>query len=102
GPGFAPSFNTTTTSGPSTLTVFATQLDNFGNPLGTQPLAGGLSVNASLASDNTTVATVTTPATITGGSDNATAQFTPKSVGTAKIRVATPTGLTPAPVSFLM
>jgi hypothetical protein len=102
GPANAPSFTTTTTSGPSTLTVFVIPLNNDGSPTGDiGQLAGGLSVNASLTNDNSTVASVTTPVTIMGGNMSGTAQFTPLSSGTAHITVATPPGWTLAPAPFL-
>jgi hypothetical protein len=103
GPANAPSFTTTTTSGPSTLTVFVIPLNNDGSPTGDiGQLAGGSPLSVSLTNDSPTVASVTTPVTITGGNMSGTAQFTPSSSGTAHITAVTPPGWTPSPASLLM
>ena len=51
-----------------------------------------MSLTVSLTNSNPSVGTVPTSVTITGGSDNATAPFTPVSVGETTISVLRPAG----------
>ena len=91
-----PSFNTTTTSGPTTIAVYPSTLNpgtltvqNFG--LGVSPAAGTVSVN--VVSSDTTVATVgNNPLAFTPGTTQLNTSFVPVASGTATLTIQTPTG----------
>jgi hypothetical protein len=70
-----------------------------GSPI-PQALAGGLTLTANLSSSNTAVGTVPTSASITGGSDTGTVQFTAKAAGSTTLSVAQPAGYTSPGQSF--
>ncbi len=83
--------------GATPVTVYTTQLDpnNANADTGNyQQLAGGLSVTVNLTSTNTSTGTVPTSVTIQGGSNSATANFTPLAAGSTSINAGTPAGYT--------
>ncbi len=85
--------------GATPVTVYMTQLDpnNANDDTGNyQLLAGGLSVTVNLTSTNTSTGTVPASVTIQGGSNSATANFTPLAPGQTNINVSTPAGYTTA------
>jgi PKD domain len=87
-----PFFFTTVASGAAPFTVSMAQL-NPDNSFGTvQQVAGGKSVTVSLNNTSATVGSIASPVTIAGGSDSATANFTPISSGSTTISVVRPTG----------
>lgn len=93
--GFGFALLTTIADGPRSLSVFTALLDRSTNSvIGTQPLAGGLSVSVLLNSGSPNVGTVTSPVSISGGSETGTAIFTPVSPGQTAISVFTPAGFT--------
>jgi hypothetical protein len=57
-----------------------------------QALAGGQSLQVNLTSSNPAVGTIASPVTITGGSDNVNATFTPLAVGETTITAVPPAG----------
>jgi len=93
-------FFTTTLSPPTDINVFTALLDSSGNPVTSQDVAGGTTINVNVTSSPTSVGTITTsPVTFTGGpgSAQATTQFQPVGVGTATITAIAPAGFaTPA------
>jgi hypothetical protein len=74
------------------------RLDASGNYLETQALAGGLTVNVTVTSSNTTVGTITgSPAQITGSNNSAIVDFQPLTAGQSILTAVTPAGFsTPA------
>jgi hypothetical protein len=86
-----------TTTG--TILVNMAQLNPANNKVQTlQSLRGGLSLNVTLTSANTSIATVTSPVTITGGSDPSSVS-TPvqrKAIGQTTLSVTQPSGYTAA------
>jgi hypothetical protein len=84
-------FSTTVAAGNVPLTV-STALLSSGSVVGTQPLAGGLTLAVSLGNTNAAAGTVTSPVTIAGGSDNAISQFRPVAIGSTTISVIQPAG----------
>ena len=85
---------TTLNGGSQPITASTALLDSSTAFVATQPLAAGLSLSVSMSSDTTSVGTVPATATITGGSSDATVQFTPASVGNTVLRVTQPAGYT--------
>jgi hypothetical protein len=81
-----------------TLLVNMAQLNSADNKVNTlQMLRGGLSLNVTLTSANTSIATVTSPVTITGGDpDGVSTNVQRKAVGQTTINVAQPAGFTAA------
>jgi Putative Ig domain/PKD domain len=89
------------TGGNAPITINTAVLDQNGNFVQTQPLAGGgASLSITVNNQNTSVGTLSAPLTITGGSDTVVGQFTPKSVGQTTLTVATPSGFTPPPTAY--
>jgi hypothetical protein len=87
--------NVTATAGSTPAVIVQTvQLDSSGNVVGTQPLAGGLTLTANLSSSNTAVGTIPATVSISGGSDTGTVQFTAKAAGVSSLAVAQPPGYT--------
>jgi hypothetical protein len=94
---FGQFFSLALSGGAQPFTVYTTQLDpnNANADTGNyQQLAGGLSVTVNLTSGNTSIGTVPTSVTIQGGSNSATANFTPLAAGQTSITVSTPAGYT--------
>jgi hypothetical protein len=97
---FSSALSTTTTSGPSTLTVYLIVLNpgtltysTSGNPLG--PQAPGGAVPVAVTSTNTSVGTITgSPASISAGGTYYTQgiSFVPATAGTTNLDLATPLG----------
>ena len=85
--------------GSQPVSIQTVQLDSSGSVVGTQPLAGGLTLTANLSSSNPTVGTLPTTASISGGSDTGTVQFTAKAAGLTSLAVAQPSGYT-APTQY--
>jgi hypothetical protein len=81
------------------VSIQTVQLDASGNVVGTQPLAGGLTLTANLSSSNSGVGTIPATASIAGGSDTGTVQFTAKAAGTTTLSVSQPSGYT-APTQY--
>ena len=83
--------------GTTPVTVYTALLDPFSyNLVAPQQLAGGLSVTVSLSDSNSSVGSITSPVTITGGTDHSTALFTPQAIGQTTISVSrTPIFVTP-------
>jgi hypothetical protein len=92
-----PSFNTTTLSATSTITVVTEVLGSGNVPVGPQSVAGGLTVTSTITSSPTSVGTITnSPVSIAGGSGSTTTQFQPNASsstgGTATISASVPPG----------
>ena len=87
-------FSTTVAAGSQPVTVSTALLDASGTFVSTQPLAAGLSLSVPLTSETPSAGTLPASATITGGSSDATVQFTPVSVGNSVLRVTPPVGYT--------
>jgi hypothetical protein len=85
--------NVTAAAGTTQPVVVQTvQLDPSGNVLGTQPLAGGAALTVNLSSSDTAVGTIPATASIAGGSDTGTVNFTAKASGMTTLSVAQPSG----------
>lgn len=82
---------TTTGAAPTELTVYTSLLDDAMHYLQPQPVAGGQSITAKLASSDPKVG-ILTPETVTipGGSASATVKFRPLSTGQAYISIEGP------------
>ena len=87
-------FSTTVAGGSQPVTVSTAVLDVSSTFVSTQPLAAGLSLVVPVSSDNPSAGTLPPTATITGGSSDATVQFTPVAVGNSVLRVTQPAGYT--------
>ncbi|MDQ6705372.1 MAG: hypothetical protein M3Z85_05340, partial [Acidobacteriota bacterium] len=98
--GFGRPISTTVSSGPAALGVSTAVLDINGNYIATQPLAGGLTLTASLTSSAPAVGIIPAQVTIAGGSDTAPAQFTPKGTGSTTLSVQTPAGYQAAAAAY--
>jgi hypothetical protein len=89
----------TVPGGAATVLVNMAQLNPGDNKFSSiQMLRGGLSLNVTLTSGNTAVATIPSPVTITGGNNpgGVATTLTRKSVGTTTITVTQPAGYTAA------
>ena len=103
-PGLGTSFNTTTTSANTTLTINAAQLDSSFNYVALGQLRGGVTVNVPVTSGTPATGTITTsPVTFTGGSAaTVTTAFHPVAAGTSLLSAGAPAGFsTPAQDSSL-
>jgi hypothetical protein len=80
--------------GPQPVTVSTALLDSGNAFIATQPLAGGQTVSVSITNSNPGIGTVSSPVTITGGSDGNTGTFTPLAVGETVLGAVTPAGYT--------
>jgi hypothetical protein len=79
------------------LVAWMVQLDPAtlrGADITVQPLRAGLSVTVDMKISNTAVGKVSSPVTITGGSDHAVTEFKPLRTGTTVISAITPPGFT--------
>ncbi len=94
GPQGVPGSGFTTTQGqPSNLTISTGFLDNFGNFIAEQNVAGGNNVNVNVLSSDTNVGTVNpTMVTIPAASSEATSTFTAVSAGSTNLTVDVPQG----------
>lgn len=90
------SFNTTTTSADSTLSLVAAQLDPATLTVAqVQNVRTGVSVSVTVSSSNTAVGTiVTSPVVFNGDTNSVTTTFHPLAVGTTSLLIATPAGFT--------
>jgi hypothetical protein len=82
---------------PMALVAWMVQLDPAtlrGADITVQPLRAGLSVTVDMKMSNTAVGKVSSPVTITGGSDHAVTEFKPLRTGTTVISAITPPGFT--------
>jgi len=86
-------FSTTVAAGPSPFFLSTAQLDASGNPTGTQPLRGGLSLSVNLGNSNPGAGTISSPVTIPGGTDTVTSNFTPVAPGNTTITVQQPANI---------
>lgn len=100
GPNFGFPITTHVGSAPTNLAVQTAALNPDGTFIATQPLAAGQSLQVMLTTNPQGVGTVTSPVTISGGTDTATAQFTPTANGSTTVSVLTPAGYTPAPTTY--
>lgn len=85
--------------------VYLVQLDpktHRGADITVQALRPGLSVTVDLKSSDSTVGSIASPVTITGGSSKAVAPFSPLHEGETMVSVVTPEGFTPAYNSTLL
>jgi len=92
--GFGSPLTTTVAQGNQPVTVSTAVLDGSNNPIQTQQLAGGKSVSVVLNNSDSSVGTVTSPVTITGGNDSVNTPFHPVHTGSTVITVTQPTGFT--------
>jgi len=90
-----PTFATGTVGSSTSVSLFPALLDSANTPTGTsQLLAGPLSTNVSVNSDNPTVATVPTSITFQAGTNNFPLPITYGTAGRAIISLTEPTGFT--------
>jgi len=87
---FGSSLLTRVGSAPSMLAIQTNQLDASGNVALTQQLRGGFSVTANINVNPASLGTVTSPVTISGGSDTATSNFTASAAGMGTINLVQP------------
>ncbi len=88
----APAFTANPSAGTATLTIFTGYLDGSGNFVAAQALANG-SLTVTAQSSNTSVATVSSPITISAGSDSGSTGLTPASSsvsGSTTVSVSAP------------
>ncbi len=85
-------FNTTTFSGPTTVSVYSIYVDNNGYGIGSLPLNPGVSATVTLGSSNTGVGSVPASLTIQGGTNHSDFNFVPGSAGTTNLLLTLPTG----------
>jgi hypothetical protein len=92
------SFPTSPLQSPSTITVYAAQLDASLNFVTTAQVAGTASINIPVISGTTSVGTISpSPVNISGGASSATTSFTPVAAGDSVISAGVPSGFsTPA------
>ena len=94
-----PFFTTTVGAGPTAFIVGFAQLNADGSFNALEQVAGGMSATANLTSSNTGVATISSQATISGGSSSNTATFTPVAAGSTTISITNTTATTNNSVS---
>jgi hypothetical protein len=86
---------------PTSVNVDSAILDGSGNYVQEQALAGGQSANVAVTSSLSSVGTVGSPVTITGGNYTATTQFTALGQGTTLLSAVAPSGFSTPQYSSL-
>jgi hypothetical protein len=98
--GLGSDFLATAGGAPLDVMVQTALLDASGNPVDTQNLAGGLTVQVTVSSSNTAVGTISgSPAVITGANNSTNVLFQAATSGTTALTAVTPAGYT-TPTQF--
>ncbi len=90
----------TTKGEPRRIIAYTAVLDEAGNTVDQQPIAGGLSVKVGITSSDEKVGSVSSsPLVLNGGMTSVIAEFKPSAPGTAVLTSNSPNGFQPAPKS---
>jgi hypothetical protein len=99
--GIGQDFITVTGGFPTSVNIDSALLNASGNYVQEQALAGGQSANVAVTSSLSSVGTVGSPVTITGGNYTATTQFTALGQGTTLLSAVAPSGFSTPQYSSL-